>query len=585
MVDDELPPARRPALRDHVAGCESCARYDRQLRAVRTRLRIEPVEHVVDLVPRVLADVDERVPRRPVRVRSLVAAFVAAFVAGAAFVGLAGGPDPVGARDLSDAVLRAQRTVESLRAELTIVERGWHAAVPERRFEGSLVYRAPESLALRLRDRTSYPSDEWVPDDVDLVVDGGVSWESAVIRCPRDALPGCTPRTPRVRALLGRDPFPDTGPAPLDLVVPVGSFARSGDVEDLGADRVDGRDVVGVRVSVAQAEPLLGGLLSLGNARALHPTDVVDLWLDRDALVPVALDVYAAGTAERAEWAARRGFDDGDEAILSVRWNDIRLDGPIGDEMFPPPPATAAARDTGFTPGGTNGPLPAWVPPGMALVRDGIVRVPGGPAVEVRAWSDGRAWVKVATTSEWGGGRLFGDLGPIVRRVTVGAGTGYVDERGARVAVHGEGADAVVTGSLATEDLVRVAAGLGITGRQVPADWNEAATVDVGELRDASILLARDHGEPAVRREGETVTLSYSGPGPTGFLVVQAPGSRLGPPFDPDARAVDVRDARGRWSPQLGTLEWVERGRVVSISSRTLGLGDLVAIAGELAAP
>ncbi len=585
LLDDELAPDRADALREHVAGCAPCTRYDRDIHALRTRLRIAPVEHVVDIEPLVrvhLDELDERAPERRSRavgLLSFAAAFVAAFVAGATFVQITGNPEPVGARDLSDAVLAAQASIDSLEANVTVVERGFHPDVPERTLVGTIAYRAPESLALQLRDTTAYPSDEWVRDDVTLVVDGDRSWERAVVRCPREALPGCTPREPRTRALLGRDPFSDTGPAPLDLVVPVGSFGRSGAVEDLGRDRVDGRPVVGARVTAAQVEPLLDGLRSRGNAREIHPTDIVELWLDEDVLVPVALDVRAAPTAERSEWAARRGYDDTDGVIVAVRWTDIRVDAAVSDDAFAPMPADAMTRDAGFVPGAVTQAEPAPHPAGMEPVRAGLVRGLGGPEVEVQAWSDGRAWVKVAATTQWPGGRLFGDLGPVVREIAVGDGVVYLDERGERVALHGPDGDVVVTGSIATDDLVRVAASLALVGERVPADWYEAATVSLDDVRGIELLVPTDAGEPAVRQAGDTVTLAYAGPGARGFLVVEAPGAQLGPPFDPDARSIDVRDTTGRWSPELGTLEWVEDGVVISITSHTLGLGELVAVA------
>jgi len=583
--DDELDTRRASALRDHVGGCRACAAYDEHLHSVRAALRIAPVEHVPDLATRVRARLDEYRPRpRPVRARSLVAAFAAAFVAGASFVGLTDGPDPVGARDLSGAVVRAQRSVESLVAEVGIVERGWHPAVPERVLRGRVVYRAPESFALTLRDDTSYPSDDWVRDDVDVVIDGATSWERAVVRCPRDALPGCTPREPRVRTLVGREPFPDATPAPLDLVVPVRSFARSAAVEDLGTRRIGSRDAVGVRVTAAQVDPLLRGLRGLGNARELHPTDLVELWLDGDSMVPLALDVRAAPTEERAEWGARHGYDDGSAVVLSVRWSGVVIDGPVPAGAFDGPPSGGVVRDAGFA---VSEPHldPGWLPPGMRPVREGVVRVADGPEVRVGAWSDGVAWVKVGVTGQWAGGRLFGDLGPVVREVATASGVVYVDERGERVALHAPGQDLVVTGSVATDELVRVATSLGVAGETVPSSWDEAATVDLDELRGANLLLPASEVEPAARRTGETVTLAYAGPGARGFLVVEAPGTQLAPPFDPDARAVELRGTIARWSPQLGTLEWVEDGLVIALTSRTLALGEVVALAEGMAQP
>ena len=582
-LDDELATARVAVVDRHVETCSACTRYRAGLHRLRASLRVEPVEHVVDLVPRVDAELDagpEPVRRREPATRrtlSLAAAFLAAVLAGATFVGFVEGPERSAARDLSGAVLRAQRTVGSLHARVVVTEHNWHPDVPERRFAGSLDYRAPESLALHLADETPYPSPEWVRGAVDVVVAENVAWTRAVVPCPRETLPECTPAALRTRAVVGREPFPDREAAPLDLVVPVGSFAASDAVEDLGRQRVEGRRAIGVRVTVAQVAPLLDGLRAVGNWRALHSTDTVDLWLDEAALVPLALDVRPAASEARADWAAGRGYADDDGIILSIRFRDVAIDGPVATSAFAPVPGDAIVRDAGFVDEPTrapSGPIPAWLPPGMRLVRAGAVQVASGPPASVRAWSDGRAWVKVATTDAWPGGQLFGQLGSVVRTIDLGThGVAYVDERGTRVGVHTDDLDIAVSGSVATADLVAVARSLEISGQPVPADWAEGGTVAID--RPA----VDGFGEPACQERGATSTCAYAGPGTRGFRMVEAPGNQLTPPIDVDAQAVEVDGLVGRWSPSIGVLEWVDGDVVVSLSSQTLSVGELVGIA------
>ena len=125
-LDDELARERQAALEEHVAGCAACASYGATLHRVRTGLRVEPVVRVVDLAPRLLVALEGEpapapAPKPSVAPRvSIAAAFVAAAVAGATFVGFWSGPEPVAARDLSQEVLRAQARVDTLRAGLTI---------------------------------------------------------------------------------------------------------------------------------------------------------------------------------------------------------------------------------------------------------------------------------------------------------------------------------------------------------------------------------------------------------------------------------------------------------------------------------
>ncbi|CAN5571153.1 hypothetical protein BH23ACT7_BH23ACT7_21600 [soil metagenome] len=57
-----------------------------------------------------------------------------------------------------------------------MVERGWLPAAAERRYAGTLAYRAPETLHLELRDRTRYPAGAWVRNDVELVIDEDRAW-------------------------------------------------------------------------------------------------------------------------------------------------------------------------------------------------------------------------------------------------------------------------------------------------------------------------------------------------------------------------------------------------------------------------
>ena len=635
-ADGELDGEGVGALAAHLAACAACAAFQARLATIRQQLRFEPVGAVPDVAPRVMAAVGHRArpapegtrdPRRgapvgpgpaggrPGRrgggVLKVAAAFLVGAVVGATFVGLGGRrPAQVALADLPARVVAAQRTLTSLAAEVSLVERNWHPDVPERVLAGRLRYRAPESLALRLTDRTVYPSAAWVRNDVSLVVTGDRWWTRGPRGCPVEAQPACTPRTPRVRLVERREPFADATPVPLDLVTPVRSFTPAAAPAPLGTARVGGRAAEGVATTAAQVAPLLAGLAPAGNLRAFHPSDPVELWLDEGALIPLALRVTVAGGGERQRWAAARGYPDRPgQVVLELTLRGVALNRPLEAGAFPPPPAGGRAEDAGFrdrpAPEGSGGaPVdrpgsgttaspggivlePAWLPAGFRPYRSGSVGGARGPRVTVRTWTDGRAWVKVRATGDWPGGRLFGDLGPLVRTLALGAGVAYASEDGGRVAVHGDAVDLVVGGSLAPSDLARVAAGLPVTGRPVPGGWAETATASLPQAQAASpgLLRPRDpagFAPPAVRVDGEVVTLAYAGPGSRGFLLVQAPGTRLTPPLDADARGVGVRGSDGRWSAERGQLEWVEAGRILDLRSATLSLEELLAVAASL---
>src|SRR5215216_416133 len=607
-ADGELASGRAETLEAHLAGCPACTAFQARLVGLRRQLRFEPVGAVPDVAPRVLETIRSPGlrPGRRRRMLPVAAAFLCGVVLGATFIGLGrGGPGQVAMADLPARVVAAQRTVRSLAADVSLVERGWHPSVPERRFGGRLRYRAPEQLALTLTDRTLYPSAAWRRGDLSLVVSGDRWWTSGQRACPAEALPGCAPPTPRVRLVERREPFAEATPVPLDLVTPVRSFTPTGAGTPLGTRRVAGRAAVGVAVPAAQAAPLLAGLApaGAGGLRALYPADRVELWLDEAALVPLAVAVTAAPGDERRAWAAAHGFGDRPgQAVLELTLSRVSLNRPLEPDAFPPPPAGAEVEDAGFRdvapgrPGLAAAPPPGWLPAGFRPYRAGVAGGPrgrtvtgAGPTVAVRTWTDGRAWVKVRATGDWPGGRLFGDLGQLVRPAGLGAGVAYWSEDGSRLAVHGEGVDLLVTGSVSGSDLARVAASLPVAGRPVPAGWAEAATSTLPEVvaADRGLRVPRDlrgFAPPAVRADGRTVTLAYAGPGARGFLLVQAPGGRLTPPLDDDPLGVRVRGHDGRWSSGRGELEWVEDYRVLTLRSGTLPLQELLAVAASLEA-
>jgi hypothetical protein len=427
---------------------------------------------------------------------------------------------------------------------------------------------------------------------MELVVTADRWWMRAPRACAVEAMPECIPRKPVVRLVTHREPFADATPVPLDLITPVRSFALADAPVALGSRRIGGRRALGVLTTVAQVQPLLAGLDPAGNLRRFYPSDRAELWLDQEALVPLALRVVATGGAERDHWAASHGYHDTPgSAVLELTLDHVALNRSLPPGSFPSPPAGVVREDGNFIDGlaGTfTAPAPKWLPRGFRRYRDGIVATHGGPTVAVRTWTDGRAWVKVRATRDWPGGRLFGDLGQLVRPVSLGGGrVGYASEDGTRIGIHGLGIDVLVTGSLVVADLQRVAGSLGLAGLPVPRGWAEAPTATLAQAVVATpgLLFPRGlqgFGLPAVRVDGTMVSLAFAGPGARAFLLVEAVGLRLDPPLDSDVQGVRVRGFDGRYTAGRGELEWVEHGRVVSLRSGTLSLDELLAIAQSL---
>lgn len=538
----------------HLSTCEQCERFERGARRLRSAVRFELVGAAPDVTASVLAAVAgeptrlRRLSRR--RLLPVAAAFVAGIVAGAAFVWPTVPGDGVAAASLPSRIIAAQHDVASLTAELTVVE---PAQTRVRR--GVLRYRAPDHLELRLGDTALRA--------------GGSQW-----RLQR--------ADGSVTERAGLEPFSADGPVPLDLVLPAAGFVGAVEPDVIGTETIDGRAAVGVRVPAAQVNAMLSGLRPGGDGRQVHPTDSVELWLDEDHLVPLRVVVRAADGPDRARWAARRGYDErAGDMIVEARLDSVVLnDARTVDDLAAPD--TEGGPDGGFRPGDAAVPEPGWLPAGMADHTTGTVG-----DVAVRTWTDGRAWVKVRATTAWTGSRLFGGLGTVVRPVPLGHGMGYVAEDGTAIAMHGDTSDVVVTGSIAPEDLRRIAGSLDIIGRPVPDHWAEHATADLHELARAvpDHLLLRDDawpGPPAVRLDPHTTVLVYAGPGDQAVVLASRDDARLSPPFDPDATGVIARGRVGRWSPSRGELEWVEAGRLWTLRSTTVGLPELIALAAQL---
>jgi hypothetical protein len=538
---------------------------------LRSTLRVEEAEVPPDVTRAVLARVADPVrPPRTARPTVLVAAAV--FVVAALLTALAvrpGGPagPSVAAADVGDRVLAAQHDVVALDAEVTLLETGAHPDLPERTYEGTLRYRAPEQLWLRFEDRT-LRSAGWPANDIDLVVDDGIAWSTGIHGCPVADQPACLDE-PETRLVRGLAPFAEDWVAPLDLVVPADAFlpqAQTTSTEAGGAVVVD--------TTVARLRQLIDGLQTAGALRAVHVTDLVRLELDPDSFTIRRLAVLAGDTAARSLWAAENGYSDAPgTTVLELTVTP----GSLPDAVVPAPPDDAEVTDAGFrdTPD-LPGPVPRSLPEGFSAHRAGVHDGPGARIV-VRSWSNGRAWIRIESTSEWSGEVLFGNLGPLVRAVPVGGGTGFTDPEGSTLALRTGTVDLAITGSVPLETLVDVAASLPLTGQQLPDGWPQGellTTLPSGALRPP--------GPVTARYEGSDLVVAVPGPGATSAVLTQRPGESLGLPVKGDLVEAEVRGTTGRYAPRLGTLTWVEGGWIRELRSDGLDLAALTQVAAEL---
>ena len=554
----------------HVAGCPACSAFAAglgELDELLAKGRFEKTPDLSKAVTRRLA------PRRGWW--AVAAAAAVGILAGALIGGVGTNLERVRAGDLADLFYSAGPSVDALDAGLLIVERGWHPDVPERVYVGSLAYTAPEDLQISLVDTTRYPGPQWEPNDVLLQVADGDYLLVASSRCPLAALPGCL-EAPVATAVTGRRPFAEGVPAAQEVVGPGRILTRWGGVEVLAAPLLEGRPTIQIETTVAGSD-LVRALTDRGAWREFHPTDRVLMWLDEETLVPVRTEVFATRSPERDLWELRRGYrDDSEDPILIVEVDLSEAAAKVSPDL------PRDAVDAGFVDGPVEIPEPD-LEAGFTAYRSGRWLLPDGAEVQLASWSDGRSWLRVEATQGWNEPRLFGMAGPFSEPVELGGGSvGYLSPDGSSIAVHGEGVDVLLTGTLPTERLIEAAASLPVHGLEIPRDWDQAAVVPASEL-PGEILVPQAEGWSVLGFEDDDgVTLLLTGAGRKAVQVTQRPGDRLDPPDGPDFFAVELEGITARFDASARLLEWVEDGVVVTMQSETVGLADLIALAASM---
>jgi hypothetical protein len=560
-----------PAATAHLEECDRCSRFAAAITGLDDQLGRGRFE----LAPDVSGQVIRRLGASPRRWWSVAAAALVGLVAGALIGGVGTNLETVRAGDLGELFRVAGPAVDTLAAEVLVVERGWHPEVEERIYVGSIAYAAPEEIEISLVDTTSYPGGEWLPNDVLVRYGDGDFLSVASAPCPVAALPACQ-RSPFANGTDGLRPFDDGVISPLAIVGPGRVLNRWGGLEVIGAPVLSGRPTIQIETSYAAADQVRA-LTRHGAWREFHPSDRVVIWLDEETLLPLRTEVYAADSPERELWALRRGYrDEGEAPILVVELT-------VSSEPAPTPPDLPPdAAFAGFVEGPVEMALPE-LSPDLAPYRTGTWRLPDGAPVEVASWSDGRTWVRIESTAGWEEPRLFGIPGVFVERVELRPGSvGYLSPDGSAVAIHGEGVDVVVTGTLPVHELRAAAASLSVDGVRVPDQWEQAGVVDAGSLPDDVLVPEAEGWSVLGMADGDRTTLLLTGAGQRSVLGTQEPGERLDPPDGPDFVVVDVAGITGRFDASSQKLEWVEDGRVIALRSETVGLAELIDLARSM---
>jgi hypothetical protein len=546
----------------------------------------------------------------------------AAFLAGAAASALlfSGLPfqrrtaSPAFAKEIPHLVAAAARDVHTYRALFDIVERNFRPGVPERRFEGSVWFGAPEVFGAEIHDRTAYPAPSWPRNDVGLAVDGSRWSIWSPPNCPGNAVPPCESI---YRSVRGREPFDGDAPLPTDIVVPIGALAGTDRVEVLGRSELLGRRVVTIALPYRDATPLFAYLHAAGSWRPFFPSDRVVASLDAETWFPLAYEVRASASPLRQRWVLAHGLptEHADERLFSVRATQFST---TGSPAAVSTPITPESRDQGFRdlPVASIADRVGYEPltprdlAGLRPYRAGVFEQGSRPRDEaLLSFARGLTWLKTRQTRSWSEPALYGNVGTLASEVTLPNGSvAYYEPAtatlGRRLSVHANGWDIYIESNLQRGELFRIAGSLPVRGKRVPDAWN-VRTWAGGivrqrvSLRDAfraapyalypkrlpaGYKLAVAHVVRVSGSSGVTLYFRREGTEPDGIGVKlhQTRAAGLPPPMDPGVLVLSLRGSTARYSPERGELEWIQRGVYRSLTGPSVDLRTLLDVARSL---
>ena len=564
---DELP----QDAAQHVATCPGCQTFLTEVRAAVERLRDVPTPP--DLLTGSLVEV--RRARRSRRLVPLVSLAAGLAIGALTMLGWLAvqqteeSPAPQVVASITERLAALLPQSEQFSAAVTVTESGWHQEVPHRTYTGSLVVEAPERFQLLLRDNTDYPDERWMPNDLEVTIDEDRFWIDEAVGCTPELLPECSRRMDPTSA-VGRAPFDPTTEVFFEIAVPIQTWAGS-ENSSVPTDEPPSAGAAGIEISAVQAAPILDAFLSHGAWRDVYPADRVTVWIDPDSLVPIEISVKALNAPSRAAWAASLGYSDGpDVAYLEII---LTPDDSMAFEAIP----TRGSASTFVEGSASFDPLPGFEP-----YRSGAVVTSSDWTV--RSWTQGFAWIRIDEVADWEAQRFPGAATPVIPMTSPAYGTAYLGIDGSRLFVHTAESELVVSTNAGIEKAFEAIGSLDVEGIPAPDGWGLDLTVGFDVADAPGLLFPSDFRRDvtAVSEDERGIVMTAWLGGDEFFELAQRAGDRLPLPSGASPTGVVVRNTTARYLPELGRLEWLETGNVISLTIRGADLTRLAAFAEDL---
>jgi hypothetical protein len=379
--------------------------------------------------------------------------------------------------------------------------------------------------------------------------------------------------------VVGRVPFDGTSTAPSEIVLPLETLATSDAFSVVGAEEIEGRELVHVVLTYRQARPLIEALQVGGSWAPLLPLDRVDLWLESDTSFPVRFAVTRS-TLEAP--------------ILEVSATDIEPGLDRSERLFDAP-TRGNIRRTGFRDKSVS--LPSAARPtelaGLTPYRSGV-----SAGTDVVTYANGMSYLKVTAQ----GRQTHSGVPAETVELRPGSFGLYRPAQPGlprRVEVNGSGLSVRLESNLRRDELLRVAASLQLNGLPPePVDLGSTKVIPITADRLDELDLVRQptelppgYGPFSARlsrsKGGTEVTIVYfaSESAWEGSEIRLFQSSRVAmlPPSSESLTGVEVDGSQGRWSSERGDLEWIDdQGIYRSIAAPSFDLASVMTIAESL---